>query len=203
MSGLTEGCDRWRWLRPLLHCTLPCSPGISFSFFFFSPTHIRFLSYTNTCKHTCLCVHYAYSLLVNCNPGNLLTSPPDDHSLILRRWFRLSHLSPVHSSRPLLSSICSLHLNQFRAHSYSHSCSCSSSSRTLIITLFSAENPATCVFSLLLSHTPFTDRAVFSIQGKRISHIFTVITRCWHAGIDFFLSFSVGKQLFDLKHCYK
>lgn len=57
------------------------------------------------------------------------------------------------------------------------------SSCTLIITLFSAENPASCVFSLLLSDAPFTDRAVFSIQGQHISHIFTVIARCWHAGI--------------------
>lgn len=66
---------------PLLYCTLPCSPGI----FFFSLIHICFLSYTITCEHTCLCVHHAISLHVNGNPGNLLTSPSDDHSLISRR----------------------------------------------------------------------------------------------------------------------
>lgn len=60
-------------------------------------------------------------------------------------------------------------------------------------------NPATCVISLLLSEATFTDRAVFSIQGQRISHIFTVIAKCWHAGVLFFLSFSVGKQLSNLK----
>lgn len=58
----------------------------------------------------------------------------------------------------------------------------------LIITLFYAENAATCVFSLLLSDAPFTDRAVFSIQGQHFSHTFTVIARCWHAGIKFSLS---------------
>lgn len=42
--------------------------------------------------------------------------------------------------------------------------------------------PATCVFSLLLSDTPFTDRVFFSIQGRPARHIFTV-PKCWHAEI--------------------
>lgn len=135
----------------VLHCTLPCSPGISyfllhiFSFLSLSLS----LSYTNTCEHTCLCVHRAYSLHVNGNPWNLLKPPSDtfdDHSPILRRWSHLSHLSHVHSSRPLVSSVC--HLNQSRAHSYSHSCSSNLSSFILIITLFSAE-----ILLLVSSHS--------------------------------------------------
>lgn len=174
---------------PLLHCALPCSPG---NCLFFSPTHFLFLSHTDTCKHTCLCVHHNYSPYVNGNPGNLLTSPSgtfDHHSLILRRWSPVSHLSPVHSFIcPLVSSMCSVHLNQFRAHSYSHGSSSDSSSCTLIITLFSAE-------ILLLVSSPFCyqthhvlieQSSVF--RDKCISHIFTVITRCWHAGILFSLS---------------
>lgn len=76
--------------------------------------------------------------------------------------------------------MCSVHLDQYRAHSYSHSCCSKSSYHALII--------ATCVFSLLLSDAPFTDRAVFSIQGQHLSHTFTVIARCRHAGIHFSLS---------------
>lgn len=180
----------------LLHSALQCSPGISF--FFFSYTFSLFLLHTHTQtrarEHTCLCVHHAYSLHVNGNPGNILTSPPgtfDDHSQKLRPWSHLFHLPPVHSSRPLVFSMCSVYLNQFRAHSLQPQLLFQ-----FVITythhkpLF-CRNPATCVFSLLLSDAPFTDRAVFSIQGQRISHIFTVIARCWHAGIIFF-SFSVG-----------
>lgn len=101
---------------------------------------------------------------------------------------------PIYSISPLFIHpvpLCSVYLNQFRAHSLQPQLLFQ-----FVITythhnpLF-CRNPATCVFSLLLSDAPFTDRAVFSIQGQRISHIFTVIARCWHAGIIFF-SFSVG-----------
>lgn len=146
----------------LLHYALPISPG---NCLFFSPTHFLFLSDTNTCKHTCLCVQHAYSPYVNGNPGNLLASPSgtfDDHSRILWQW---SHRSPVQSSRPLVSSMCSVYMNQFRAHSYSHSCFQFVIMYTHYNPLF-CRNPATCVFSLLLSDAPFTDRAVFSIQGQ-------------------------------------
>lgn len=147
-----------------------------------------FLSYTHThtCEHTCLCVHHAYSLHVNGNPGNILTSPPgtfDDHSQKLRPWSHLFHLPPVHSSRPLMSSMCSVYLNQFRAHSLQPQLLFQSVIMYTHHNPLFCRNPTTCVFSLLLSDAPFTDRAVFSIQGQRISHIFTVIARCWHAGI--------------------
>lgn len=74
--------DRWD-----LSSTAPSH--VAQGFLFFSYTFSPFsLSYTDTRELTCLCVHHAYSLHLNGNPGNLLTSPSgtfDDHSLILRQ----------------------------------------------------------------------------------------------------------------------
>lgn len=92
------------------------------------------------------------------------------HSLMLRRWSHPSHLSPV---RPVpLWPLHFGHLNQFRAHCYRHGCSFNLSSVDTHYKPFFYRNPATCVFSLWLSDAPFTDRAVFSIQGQYTSHIF-------------------------------
>lgn len=149
---------------PLLHCASPMQPrDFSFSSYTFSP--FLFLSSTNTREHTCLRVHHhAYSLHVNGNPGNLLTSPSGTFDRSLTNIcggdpiYPIS--SPAHPSRPLVSSyvFCSSEpirstwpqlLFQF-----------------VIINPLFCRNPATCVFSLLLSDAPFTDRAVFSIQGQ-------------------------------------
>lgn len=148
--------------------------------------HIFSFSYT---KHM-----WAYLLVctsckfTSCNPGNLLTLP----SALLRitqRWSHLSNLSPVHSSRPLVSSVfCSsepIQSTKLQAQLFYQFVIMCTHHNPLF-----CRNPATCVFSLLLWDAPFTDRAVFSIQGQCISHIFTVIARCWHAGILFLSQFA-------------
>lgn len=58
-----------------LHYTLPCSPGIFFSFTYslsLSHKHTSILAYVYI-------IHFPF--MFNVNPGNFLTSPPDDHSL--------------------------------------------------------------------------------------------------------------------------
>lgn len=181
--------------------------------FSLSPTHFLLLSFSLPQTHVSIlaCVRTS-CIFTSCKmvtQGTSSTSPFgtffDDRSLTLQRCSHLSHLSPVHSSfirpPPLCPLVYSVHLNRFRAH-YDHRCSSNSSSCTLIITLFSAE-------ILLLVSSPFyyqthhlliEQSSVF--RDKCFSHIFTVIARCWHAGI-LFLSFSVCKQLLDLKHCYR
>jgi len=151
----------------------------------FSPPHFlfSFLSYTNACEHTCLCVHHAYSLHVNGNPPHAIRH-------VWRSRPYIATVTPPIQSLPLfihpvpLCPLCSVHLNQFGAQSYSHSCSSNSSLCTLIISLLSAE-------ILLLVSSPFYQRHHLLIEQSSVfrdnvfSHIFTVIARCWHAGIIF------------------
>lgn len=159
-----------------------------------------FLSYTNACEHTCLRVHHAYSLHVNGNP-------PHANPHVRRSLPNIETVIPPIQTLPLfihpvpLCPLCSVHLNQFGAQSYSHSCFSNSSLCTLIISLLSAE-------ILLLVSSPFNRTHHLLIEQSSVfrdnvfSHIFTVIARCWHAGI-ISLAFSVGKHLFNLKHCYR
>ena len=192
----------WGLSGPLLHCALPCSPGISlFHLHTFSCLYL-FLSLSD--ERTCLCVQHAYSLHVNGNPGNLLTSPSRHFwwslmSIAAVIPSHLSHLFPAHPSRPLVSFMCSAHLNQFRAHTCSQFLFQSAIMYTHHNPLL-CRNPANCVLSLLLSDAPFTDRAVFSIQGQLINHIFTVIHKtltCWE---PFFFSRSqLTNLLFRVK----
>lgn len=70
-----------------LSSTEPSRVAQGFLFFTYTFSLSSF-SHTTTREHTCLCVQHAYSLHVNGNPGNLLTSPSgtfDDHSLLPQR----------------------------------------------------------------------------------------------------------------------
>lgn len=118
------------------------------------------------------------------------------HLMIAHKYHGCDSICPV---SPLIihpTPFCLPYVLFIRAHDCSHN-SFSSSTCILIMTLFPAENPATCVFFLLISDTPFTDGVVFSIQGQHISHIFIVQTRCWHAGI---LS-QLANNCSTFKHC--
>lgn len=107
----------------------------SYTFFFLS------LSYTNTCEHTCLCVHRAYSLHVNGNPGNLLS--PSNNTLKITHQYcgggpHLSHLSPcsfIPSPRVLCVSSEAIQSMQLQPQLLFRFLS----SFILIMTLFSAE----------------------------------------------------------------
>lgn len=109
----------WGLLGPLLHCALPCSPGISLfllHFFTFSLSQKHMWAYSLACT-SCIFTHH-----INGNPGNLPTSPPgtfDDRSLILQVAIpSIPCLPPVHSSRSPLWPLCALFVWTRRAHSY-------------------------------------------------------------------------------------
>lgn len=68
-----------------LSSTAPSHVAQGFLFFLLHIFSFLYLSYANTREHACFIVQHAYSLHVNGNPGNLLTSPSDtvvDHSYV-------------------------------------------------------------------------------------------------------------------------
>lgn len=125
----------------------------------------------------------AYSLHVNDNPGNLL-SVTIRHFLTVAQW-REAAVSSAPSLPRLCDSAtpsplcppCALFIWILSEHT---------AEARLALPVwhdnpFCCRTPAPCVLFLQLSDTPFTDRAVF--RDSVLVIFFTVIAKCWHAGI--------------------
>lgn len=191
------GADRGP-LRPFLHVTLSCSPGISlYRLHIFSS-----LSLTQTHEHMCLLynIHIHFILMVTQGTSSSRhLALFNHHLLLLQRWCpHLYHLFPL--SRPVVPFLCPVHLNHFRALDYRQSCSC----KFAISNPSLLQNPCCLCPLLLLSDAPsairctiFPGREVFSIQAHCISHIFYCNRKrlaCW----DHFLLFSVAMKILRL-----
>lgn len=138
----------------LLHSALQCSPGISF--FFFSYTFSLFLLHTHTHKRAHVSI-LAYVFIMHIHFILMVTQGTSSrrHPALLTITHKNCGRDPIYSISPLfihpvpLCSPCVLFMWTNSEHiAYSHSCSSNLSSRTLIITLFSAEIP-------LLVSSPF------------------------------------------------
>lgn len=176
------GADRGP-LRPFLHVTLSCSPGISlYRLHIFSS-----LSLTQTHEHMCLLynIHIHFILMVTQGTSSSRhLALFNHHLLLLQRWCpHLYHLFPL--SRPVVPFLCPVHLNHFRALNYRQSCSC----KFAISNPSLLQNPCCLCPLLLLSDAPFFLVEKSSVFRHTVLVIFfTVIERGWHAGIIFSFS---------------
>lgn len=101
---------------------------------------------------------------------------------------------PAQPSRPVVPSLCPVHLNHFRALNYRQSCSC----KFAISNPSLLQNPCCLCPLLLLSDAPFLLVEKSSVFRHTVLVIFfTVIARGWHSGI-IFLPFSVAMKMLRL-----